>query len=65
MGRCCCINTVAPLGGVCVQPSADAGTGQAAASGEGEGGGADPPEARAEEPSKYFAVTITCVLTDQ
>lgn len=48
-----------PLGGVGVQPSADAGTGQTAASGEGERGGAESPEARTEEPSKCFTVTVT------
>lgn len=43
---------VSPLGGVSVQPPADAGTGQAAESGERERGGSDTPETRTAESSK-------------
>ena len=47
-----------PLGGVSVQPSTDAGTGQAAASGEGERGVTGSPEARAKESSKLLLFII-------
>lgn len=43
-----------PLGGVGVQPSTHAGTGQTAASGEGERGVTDSPEARTKKPSTYL-----------
>ncbi len=59
------LRLVDPPGGVSPQSSANAGTGQTAASGEGERGVTDSPEARTEEPSKWFTFTsrfVTFVL---